>query len=719
MTRPETVERKRLARAYYLIDKHVSCSEDSVSARLVLLENVSCRCSGISIDVYSSVTGYDCANISEDQLIDDLLASIYESGIPVAVALTSLARIELDELGTKRDGSVYTDFRLAEYLASMIMNGYDEGAIIDPSCGTSIVLAACAEYVRRVKGHEADFVANSLYGVDLSATAIRGSLLALASYLNNETELQVLKSHFLCADSLELGSSMPQHFGLDGFACVVGNPPWERVRPSRNEYARERGVTVNYGEEIGRPLEGYEKHRAENKARSMQLSQIYGLKGGLDLYRAFLSLSIDICLDGGSVALYLPAGLIRSKSLAPVRVSLLTDFGEVELSVFMNHAKFFAIDARFKFVLAMLRGKRRVKKLDSVGFNYCTADTSSVAVASSLILDDVLFCDSSGELGAPEVKTENDVSVLKVIWSHSDRMVEQSLFGAIRPMRELDMTLDRYLFERASGLNGMQGELPLIEGRMISQFRCGCKGYLSGSGRSAKWEVVPIGNSRIKPQFFVKESNLDQTLRTRVQHKRIGFCDIAGQTNERAMQAAFVPEGCVCGNKVPTLLFASEDAAMLWLGLANSFVFDWVVRRYITTTINFFILENLPLPRIGLNDKLAQKVIDGVRRIVALEKSDAGWSTEQLWAYADERAKLDALVFEAYGLGIGEFETIISDFPLVDRVNAQLYGGARPTIELVRAAITGDKKLRSKAKDTCEQGAMPYVPNEHMRNLVR
>ena len=86
---------------------------------------------------------------------------------------------------------------------------------------------------------------------------------------------------------------------------------------------------------------------------------------------------------------------------------------------------------------------------------------------------------------------------------------------------------------------------------------------------------------------------------------------------------------------------------MLWLGLANSFVFDWVVRRYITTTINFFILENLPLPRIGLNDKLAQKVIDGVRRIVALEKSDAGWSAEQLWVYADERAKLDALVFEA------------------------------------------------------------------------
>lgn len=718
MTRPETVEHRRLARACCLIEKYVSCFRDPVSARLTLLENVSCRCSGISLDAYSSVTGYDCVTVEEDQLIDDLLISINASGIPVPVALTSLARIELDALGAKRDGSVYTDFRLAEHLADMIMNDYSGGAIIDPSCGTSIVLAACAEHVRHAKGDEANFVTDHLFGVDLSATAIRGSLLALASYLNSESELKVLKSHFLCADSLELGSSIPDYFGLDGFACVVGNPPWERVRPSRNEYARERGVIVNYGEEIGRLPEGYERHRAENKVRSLQLSQAYGLKGGLDLYRVFLNLSIDICADGGSIALYLPAGLIRSKSLAPVRASLLTTFGDVELSIFMNHAKFFAIDTRFKFVLAMLRGKRLTRRLDGIGFKYCTADDSSVAVASSLVLDDALFSDRSGELGAPEVKTENEASILNVIWSRSDRMVEHPLFGAVRPMRELDMTLDRHLFERTGKSTERRGKLPVIEGRMVSQFRCGSKEYLSGSGRSAKWGVVPIGDGRIAPQFLVKESSLDQTLYTRVQHMRVGFCDIAGQTNERAMQATFVPAGCVCGNKVPTLLFASEDTAMLWLGLANSFVFDWIVRRYITTTINFFILENLPFPCIDPNGKLVQKVIDSVRHIVTLEK-DTSRSVEQFWLYADERAQLDALVFEAYGLGINEFETIVSDFPLVDQVNAQLYGGMRPTIELVRAAITGDRELRSRVKSVYEQGAMPYASNEYMRNLVK
>ncbi|MFR7732166.1 MAG: hypothetical protein ACLU7D_01660 [Collinsella sp.] len=43
-------------------------------------------------------------------------------------------------------------------------------------------------------------------------------------------------------------------------------------------------------------------------------------------------------------------------------------------------------------------------------------------------------------------------------------------------------------------------------------------------------------------------------------------------------------------------MFGDFDHALLWLGIVNSFAFDWIVRRYITTTINFFILENLPFP---------------------------------------------------------------------------------------------------------------------------
>lgn len=719
MAHPVTVESKRLEQACGLVDSFVNRHKDPSLARLSLLEAAACRCSGMPVDVYRATTGYDDGIDVDEGYVDGLVAAIDTCGIPAAMVLASLSRIEESEVETKRNGAVYTDFRLAKYLAATIASRYAGGPIIDPSCGTSIILAACAGELGNKYGGVEAFVTQSLYGIDLSPLAIRGSLLALATYVQNETGLRLLVTHFACKDSLELGGSIPEFFGLEAFGAVVGNPPWERVRPSRNEFAREHGVVVDYGTELSELPAGYEQHRDASRALSTKLSKAYRLKGGMDLYRAFLNLSMGICAQDGCVALYLPAGLIRSKSLAPVRSYIVGEFREVDISVFMNHARFFAIDSRFKFVLAVLEEKRGGTNGDGVHFRYCTADDEGVIVSSELMLDKSLFNDVSGELGAPEVRTDAEAETLKRIWQHAERMANHRLFGGVQPMRELDMTLDKHLFKKHGRVDEAPTAMPLIEGRMVSQYRCGCKEYLSGAGRSAKWGAVPVGSSRISPQFYVEEADLDSTLTSRMKRRRIGFCDIAGQTNERAMQAAFIPAGCACGNKVPTLLFDDDNAAMLWLGIVNSFVFDWVVRRYITTTINFFILENLPFPSIDPDGGLAQSIIGCVRRITEMEDSIDGWNRDELWAYALERANLDALVFEAYGLDAGEMDTILADFPLVDQVNARLTDGLKPTIQLVRAHATGDKGAMNEAKNACAQGAMPYVPNEHMRSMLR
>ena len=719
MAHPVTVESKKLEQACGLVDSFANRHKDPSRARLSLLEAVACRYSGMPVDVYRTTTGYDDGIDVDEGYVDGLVAAIDTCGVPTAMALSSLARIEESEVETKRNGAVYTDFRLAKYLAVTVASKYTGGPIIDPSCGTSIVLAACAGELGNQYGGTEAFVIQNLYGIDLSPLAIRGSLLALATYVRDETGLRLLVAHFACKDSLELGSSIPGFFGLEAFGAVVGNPPWERVRPSRNEFAREHGVVVDYGTELSELPAGYEQHRDASRALSTRLSKAYGLKGGMDLYRAFLNLSIGICAQDGCVALYLPAGLIRSKSLAPVRSYIVSEFREVGLSVFMNHARYFAIDSRFKFVLAVLGEKRSGSNADGVHFCYCTANDDGVIVSSELMLDKTLFNDVSGELGAPEVKTEAEAETLKRIWQHAERMANHKLFGGVQPVRELDMTLDKHLFKKREQVNETAVVIPLIEGRMVSQYRCGCKEYLSGAGRSAKWGAVPVGSSRISPQFYVEEADLEPLHAIRMKRRRIGFCDIAGQTNERAMQAAFVPAGCACGNKVPTLLFDDDDAAMLWLGVANSFVFDWIVRRYITTTINFFILENLPFPSINLESVLAQSIIGCVRRITEMENGDDGWGWDELWAYALERANLDALEFDAYGLNVGEMDTILADFPLVDQVNARLTGGLRPTIQLVRAHVMGDKGAIDEVKNACVRGAMPYVPNEHMRSMLR
>ena len=168
------------------------------------------------------------------------------------------------------------------------------------------------------------------------------------------------------------------------------------------------------------------------------------------------------------------------------------------------------------------------------------------------------------------------------------------------------------------------------------------------------------------------------------------------------MQATFIPAGCVCGNKVPTLLFDDDDVAMLWLGVVNSFVFDWVVRRYITNTINFFILENLPFPTIGANDEVARSIVGCVRRIYEMNGGDEAWGQDEIWAYAFERAKLEALVVEAYGLNECDMGVVLADFPLVDQMNSKLFG-VKPTVDLVRAFVADGKD----------------AIDEYIRNLMR
>lgn len=718
MAHPDTQESKLLCSANGLISKLISRSANADSARLSLLEAVVCYKTGFKIEEYRTVTGFSDQRNWDEADVASLTAVIENIEMPFALALSGLARIDEGELKTKRNGAVYTDFRLATYLADKVMRNYSGGAVIDPACGTAIVLAACADYFRLNDGDVRTFVSSSLYGVDQSPNAVRGSLLVLTSFLCEQYELEQLVSHFACLDSLATAEALPRYFGLDGFTFVVGNPPWERVRPSRNEYARECGLTISYGAELGELPEGYERHRTESKNRAALLSKKYNLKGGMDLYRAFLRLSIDICRDGGTVMLYLPAGLIRSKSLAPERGLILNDFAQANMAVFTNRSKFFRIDSRFKFALAALCGKGEPRATEGVSFTYCAANPERVVEISNVLIADDFFNDMSSELGAPEVKTDAEAAVLRSMWCHGTRMDKHPLFGGVQPLRELDMTLDRWRFKHRIELDGHDNVFPLIEGRMVSPYRCGCKKYLSGSGRSAKWITVPHGVSDISPQFLIASSDLDEAMIERANNLRIGYCDIAGQTNERAMQAAVIPSGCVCGNKVPTICYESAEIALLWLGIANSFVFDWMIRRYITTTINFFILKNLPFPNLDLSNELSRQIIDAARRIVEMEQYGTPWSEEQRWVYANLRANIDAWVLRAYGLRPDDLQTIVNDFPLVDQENAKACGGTRPTIELFSAYVRGDDAMATRIASEYRREAMPYASNECMRELA-
>jgi hypothetical protein len=204
----------------------------------------------------------------------------------------------------------------------------------------------------------------------------------------------------------------------------------------------------------------------------------------------------------------------------------------------------------------------------------------------------------------------------------------------------------------------------------------------------------------------------------RVGQARVGFCDVTGQTNERTILAAMIPEGTVCGNKVPTLLFGDhpESLPWSWLAIANSFVFDWMARRIVTTTVNYFLLMSLPMPSI---DPRGPEARDLARRAKELQRLDSDRSLD-LSRVAFLRADLDARVARLFGLSRDDLTLVLADFPLLDRNQPPLLGEDRSSItrDAVLAAFERlDVRLGSAASDRYQSalkaGAVAFIPAQY------
>ena len=193
------------------------------------------------------------------------------------------------------------------------------------------------------------------------------------------------------------------------------------------------------------------------------------------------------------------------------------------------------------------------------------------------------------------------------------------------------------------------------------------------------------------------------------------------------MLAALVPSGVICGNKVPTVMFMSpnnspSDLAYLWLAIANSLPFDWLLRRVVTTTVNFFLLLGLPFPELDVQGPLAQ-------RLILLSKSLTHEAASlSLWEIGERRAEIDSLVLSAYGLEPAWAPLILSDFPLLDRGQPGLAGEARSTVTadlvclrsraLAKQMGQDGRALEERVMSARERGAVPYVPAEYVSTVA-
>lgn len=725
-----TLESQLLKKAEAHIFKCLAAySADPGEMRFQLLEAASSRIGGYEFREFRAYWKVEDF-VPPARLLDDAKVLVHlldESGIHPALCLSALAREALDHASQRDSGAYHTDFRLALHLARSVEPHLREGVkVIDPACGagmllTAVSIVACGP--DRILSSE--WLRHSVFAADLSPLALRGSRIALAALTDDLGAIIAMDAHLRVHNSLLAPDAYWQELAKDGFDVVIANPPWEKVKLTRHEYAKANGQSRDYGTSYHlASLAGYEAAKTERSAFAGSLVERYPLlaRGEPDLYVAFTELLYKITRPGGHGALLVPAGLIRSLSTEALRRALVDGTDELAFTVLENRARHFAIDTRFKFLHVNYKRKSEASPpLRSIKIAHALADSAKVLVSAPVSLSLKDLKQLRPDLTLPEVRSDKEWRLFRKMQAKGFKPNSDDSPWHADFCREVDMTHGRRHFVKKAE----QSCLPVIEGRMVQPHRLGCKAYVSGEGRSAQWRNLAPGLCRITPQFWLPLDAASSEARRRSGMVRVGFCDITGQTNERSMMATIIPSDVICGNKVPTITFPndpSEDRLYLWVAIVNSLPFDWLLRRVVTTTVNYFVLQSLSLPNLDKDSLPGRRLITIARKLRDLDMAGHN-GIEHAWRIATLRAEADKLVAKAYGCSREDMKLMLHDFPLLDRGQPALPGEDTSTItaDLVLSmwgqAKGGNNPLLERVTQARALGAVAYVSSEFAHTL--
>ena len=725
MSAPRPIEEEYLAQAEAaLINAAGGHRSESFELRLQVLEAAAARFGGFNLAAFHEAFGIQSQRPTAEllELAGPVTSAIGCSPIHHALALSALARETLHEQDRKSTGAYHTDFRLAARLAQLAAPKLThESKVIDPASGAGILLAALTHSVCGTdRAKIACWLACGVCAADLSANSLRAALLSLASFTDDVAALKRMRARWYCGDSLMANPKIWSDMAPEGFDAVVGNPPWGKVKLSRHEFLKSSGTQRHYGAQIhGLDEERFAEQRDEVAGYSRRLLSRYPILGNgePDLYVAFTDLFFDLCKEDGIVAALIPGGLIRSQGTQAIRQKIFDASHNVTLSIIDNRARFFAIDTRFKFLaVALVKARAGKNKRDPIQLLHERGTPTALEITGSATFDRTALEVVRPDLSLPEVRSQAEWKLFFKIADSGSSWNEPGRGWTPKFCREVDMTKERPKFLRHAAAEA----LPLVEGRMVQAHRFGVKGHVSGTGRRAVWEIFPVGGSCLSPQFWIRPSDVPRANLHRVGMMRAGFCDIAGQTNERSLMAALIPPGVVCGNKVPTILFPedpSEERLLVWVAVVNSFAFDWMLRRVLTTTVNYFLLQSVPLPKMAKDGLPWKRLVGATRELQLLD--NAGATRSICGRMAQLRGEIDAEVAVAYGLDLNDMELVLQDFPILDRGQPPLSGEPKSTItrDTVLAAMekrTGSqsKVWQSRVEEALALGAMAYIPSE-------
>jgi len=556
--------------------------------------------------------------------------------------------------------------------------------ICDPACGSGAFLIRAydaldaqykmvvhglagagesAETIHQIEAAIPDYILNhNLYGVDLSHEGVEITQLALwiRSARKGRT-LADLSKHIVHGNSLVSDKSVHPHAlnwqetfpmvfnsdGTGGFSCVIGNPPWERVKVQDREFFSltdpETAGAVRASDRKKRiaamPQVNPELHKAYLGARDSAQKMLdyargsgrYPLtgKGDLNLYVLFAELARSLVEPNGLVGILVPSGIATDDSTKDFFADLTDTKRLVSLYDFENKEGHFEdVHRSFKFTALVFGGQNR--NTIQADFVFFARDVDETAESNkqrhiTLTAKDIALLNPNTKT-CPIFRTRRDAAITKSIYERIPVLIDHNRRQGgnawdIKFYTMFHQTNDAEHFKTAAHWNKLRYErqgnlyikgkkraLPLYEAKMVQAFDHRAASVVLEQdnwvrqGQKEKTNLVEHQNPEfgVLPRWWVNETVVDAAMAGNPGNSQwfMGFKDISSPTNERTMIASFVPRTAATNKFVLALTDVPARIQACLLANLNSFVFDYVTRQKMGgITLNFFIVEQLPTMR--------------------------------------------------------------------------------------------------------------------------
>ncbi|MHB1250999.1 MAG: Eco57I restriction-modification methylase domain-containing protein [Acidimicrobiales bacterium] len=522
-----------------------------------------------------------------------------------------------------------------------------------------------------------------------------------------------------------------------GFTCVIGNPPWEKVKLSEKEFFASKDPEIaslpgaKRKDRIGRLKAEdpslWEEFRAalriaEAESAFLRKSGRYPLcgRGDVNTYSVFAEAMLDMLALTGRLGAIVPTGIATDDTTKDFFANCVDHGQLVSLFDFRNRGFFPDVAGAQgnRFCLLTLAGRNYpAVEAEFLFFGLSLSELANRERRFTLTPEDLALINPNTHT-APVFRSNHDAELTKKIYRRVPVLVREGDSDGnpwgIEYQRMFEMSTDSGHFTTESELTALGAEiggnrwkkdseawLPLYEAKMVHHFnhRFGDYALAHLTGKEVRQLPTPdesrLSNFeyRVHPRYWVEESQVLRQLPYPAGWL-LGFRDIASALDERTMIAAALP--CVgVGHNLPILwTTASPTLTSGLLAIFNSFVFDYCVRQKVGGThMTLFVLKQFAvLPPTMLeqsapwksNERIADWLESRVLELTYTAFDMAGFATAldydgPPFRWDPERrrqlrAEIDAACLHLYGLDRNDAAYIMDTFLITRRKDVATYG---------------------------------------------